>query len=306
MMGLIARISRYSPARLTVGNIAAMVLLLSLGACSSAPSGSAGPGVMAATPVKDANPAYLAAGEATLHSGRFAEAMQIYQEVLVADPKSVAAQYGVAESLLGQGKAGDARPIFEVLATNAEFQARALQGEGLALLTLGQREPAAKLFRQATDADPTLWRSWNGLAVLADLRREPVEAAIAYARALAIDPTSAVLHNNFGYSYLLAGKSDDAMTEFRKAYSLDPASETIQSNIRLALAAEGNYAAAIRDVPKGRLPAVLNNIGYVAMQRGDLAAAEGYFARAMESSTSFNTIASQNIEQLKTKQGEAP
>jgi len=289
-----------------VRNIAAALLLVSLGACSSAPSGSTDPGAAAATPVKDANPTYLAAGDATLQSGRFAEAMQIYQEVLVAEPKSVTAQYGVAEALLGQGKAGDARPIFEALTKNTEFQARALQGEGLALLTLGQRDQAATLFRQATDADPTLWRSWNGLAVLADLRREPAEAAIAYAHALAIDPTSAVLHNNLGYSHLLAGKADDAMAEFRKAHSLDPASETIQSNIRLVFAAQGNYAAAIRDVPKGRLAAVLNNVGYVAMQRGDLAAAGGYFARAMESSTSFNTIASQNIEQLKAKQGDAP
>jgi Flp pilus assembly protein TadD len=103
---------------------------------------------------------------------------------------------------------------------------------------------------------------------------------------------------------LLAGKFDEAMKELHKAIALDPDSETVQNNVRLALAAKGNYAEAIRGVTKDRLPVVLNNVGLVAMQRGDLAVAEGYFTRAMESSPSFNTITSQNIEQLKSKKGD--
>jgi Flp pilus assembly protein TadD len=51
------------------------------------------------------------------------------------------------------------------------------------------------------------------------------------------------------------------------------------------------------------LPNLLNNVGYIAMQRGDLATAEGYFARAMESSPSYDAVAAQNIEQLKAKKG---
>jgi hypothetical protein len=40
------------------------------------------------------------------------------------------------------------------------------------------------------------------------------------------------------------------------------------------------------------------------MQRGDLATAEGYFARAMESSPSFATVTSKNIEQLTSLKNE--
>lgn len=294
------RILPFPAAQRVSRHLAAVALLLSIGACASQPS-EVGPTAAVSAQGRAANTSYLVAGDATLQSGRFAEAMQIYQEVLVADPRNVAAQYGVAESLLGLGKAGDARPIFETLAQNAEFRARALQGQGLTLLTLGQREQASDLFHAATEADPALWRSWNGLGLLADLRHDPADAGAAYARALAIKPDSAALHNNLGYSRLLAGKAGEALAEFRKAYGLDPDSETIQNNVRLALAVNGNYAAAIRGASNDRLPAVLNNVGYIAMQRGDLAAAEGYLTRAMESSTSFNTIASQNIEQLKAK-----
>lgn len=289
-------------ASMILRNLGAALLLSSIAACASAPDASnLKPGSQAVAVSDRAAPAHLAAGEATLQAGRFSEAMQIFQEILASDPKAVGAQYGAAECLLGLGKAGDARPIFEALTPNPEFRGRALQGEGLSFLTLGKREQAAQLLREATEADPALWRAWNGLGLLADLQRQPGEAGLAYAHALAISPNSAVLHNNLGYSRLLAGKSDEALTEFRKAYGLDPDSETIQNNIRLALAVKGNYAAAVRGAPDGRLATVLNNVGYIAMQRGDLAVAEGYLARAMESSASFNTVASQNIEQLKAK-----
>jgi Flp pilus assembly protein TadD len=246
----------------------------------------------------------LAAADASRDDGRFSDALEIYQQVLVADPKSSGAQFGVAECLLGLGKAEDARIMFEALAQDKSLHAVALQGKGLAHLALGQHEPAAKALRAATEADPSLWRAWNGLGLLADLKHEPHEAEDAYGTALAINPDSAALHNNLGYSHLLAGHADAAITEFRKANGLDPKSETVQNNYRLALAAKGNYAEAMRGVSKAMLPTTLNNVGVVAMQRGDLATAEGYFARAMESSPSFATVTSKNIEQLTSLKNE--
>jgi Flp pilus assembly protein TadD len=283
--------------------LGALLLLLSVAACAGTP-GEAELKTSAASVAKPSTSAYLAAGDATRKDGRFAEALQIYQEILVSDPTAVAAQYGVAECLLGLGKPDEARPMFEALAKDPQFHPVGLQGQGLALLALGKREEAAKSLRAATEADPALWRSWNGLGYLADLKRDAHEAEAAYSRALAADPDSAVLHNNLGYSRLRAGKPDEALAEFRKAYGLDPTSETVRNNIRIALAAKGSYAAALHGVPPNQMATVLNNVGYVAMEKGDLAAAEGYLARAMENSPSFNTIAAQNIDRLKAEKGD--
>lgn len=287
-----------------IRNIGAVLLLFTVAACAGGPAPEALQ--TTAVPASAAVPsaAMLSIADTTRNDGRFGEAMQIYQEILVSEPKSTAAQFGVAECLLGVGNAEDARSLFDGLAHDATLHATALQGKGLAHLVLGQHEPAAKALHEATEADPSLWRAWNGLGLLADLKHEPHEAQADYTRALAINPDSAALHNNLGYSRLLAGQPNEAMSELRKAIGLDPDSETVQNNVRLALAAKGNYAEAIRGVSKDRLPVVLNNVGLVAMQRGDLAAAEGYFTRAMESSPSFNTVASQNIEQLKARKGD--
>ena len=276
------------------------LLLLSVAACSS--TGQSGSATSA--PVAQKSSEILVAADATRAEGRFAEALQIYQEILVADPKSVASQYGVAECLLGLDKANEARSMFGALSQNPEYHARGLQGAGLAYLALGQHDKAAKSLHDATEADATLWRAWDGLGLLADLKHDPSAAQLSYNRALEINPKSAALHNNLGYSRLLAGNADEALNELREAFSLDPASETVQNNYRLALAMKGRYADALRGAPEEKLPTLLNNVGYVAMQRGDLNAAEGYFSRAMELSPSFNTVASHNVEQLKAKKGE--
>jgi Flp pilus assembly protein TadD len=282
-------------------HLGAALLLLSVAACAGT-----GQPLQTSEPAQASSQATdtLAVADATREDGRFAEAMQLYQEVLVRDPKSVAANYGVAESLLALGKPGDARPMFEALVQDAKFHSVALQGEGLALLALNQREQAAKTLHEAVEADPSQWRAWNGLGLLADFKRESHEAEDAYGHALALNPDSAALHNNLGYSRLVAGKGDEAMGEFRKAYGLDPKNQTIQNNIRLALAAKGNYADAIRGVSHEAEASVLNNVGFVAMQRGDFTVAEGYLARAMENSPSFNFVASRNLDQLKAIKGD--
>jgi len=286
-----------------ISRFTSTLLLLTVAACASGPSDRE----LASQPTANTQvTSVLAVAEATRSEGRFPEAMQIYQEILVSDPKSVAAQYGVAECLLALGKATDARPMFDALTHNAEFHALALQGEGLSLLVLNRHEPAAAQLREATDADPKLWRAYNGLGLISDLKRQPQEAADFYGKALALNPESAVTFNNLGYSRLLAGKPDEAIGHLKKAIALDPGSETIQNNLRLAIATKGNYAEATRAASRERMPAILNNVGYIAMQRGDVAAAEGYLARAMESSPSFNGVAAKNLEQLKAMRESYP
>jgi Tfp pilus assembly protein PilF len=278
-------------------------LVLSVAACSGSPAEK--PQVQAPAPTL--TPAqidsYLSAADASRQDGRFSEAIQIYQQVLIADPQSAPAQLGVAECLLGTGQAEDALTAFSALTKNSSVGALALQGKGLAQLALKRREQATQALHDAVAADPKLWRSYNALGLISDAKHEFDSATQSYDAAISINPDSALLHNNFGYSRLMAGKPDEALVEFRKALALDPSSETVENNFRLALAAKGDYADAIRGTGADKLSIVLNNVGYIAMQRGDLSAAEGYLTRAMEKSPSFNTIASQNIEQLKAKKG---
>jgi len=271
------------------------ILLLLLGGCAGLPAGrvsDSGPG-----PRAD-GAALLAVAAATQADGRFGEAVQIYQQLLVADPNSAAGQYGMAESLLGLGRAGEAKPLFLALAKNGEFRARALQGTGIADLALRKYEEAGKSLREAVDADATLWRAYNALGLIADMKRQRDEAASLYDKALEINPDSAVVLNNRGYSRLGAGKADLAAADFQKALALDPGSETIQNNFRLAMATQGNYQEATRSLAQEQQAVVLNNVGFIAMQRGDLAAAEALLARAMAAGSRYDAVTAKNLQQV--------
>jgi Flp pilus assembly protein TadD len=161
---------------------------------------------------------------------------------------------------------------------------------------------AGQSLREATESDTSLWRAWNGLGDLADKNRQPKVAAGFYAKALALRPNSAMIINNIGYSLLQDGNIPQSVVEFRKALALDPNNITTQTNLSLALAASGNYAEALRSTPPEQLPDLLNNVGYMAMRRGDYAAAERYLASAMETSSTVNTEAAKNLDRLKERQ----
>src|SRR5215472_3409122 len=271
------------------------LILAALTACSDLQQPDSKPAAMATKPD---TASLITAADATRNDGRLSEAIAIYQQVLVADHESVDAQYGIAECLLGTGRAGDAKPIFRALEGKEKFHALALQGVGIADLALDKREEAAKALQDAIEADPKLWRAYNGLGLIADWKRQPKVAMELYHKALTINPASAVLLNNLGYSRLLAGKPDEAITNFHKALDLDPNSETIQNNLRLAVAAKGDYAGATRNVPRDKQAVVMNNVGFVAMRRGDLAVAERLLSRAMEADPHYDDTIAKNLDQL--------
>ncbi len=276
-----------------------IALLLILTGCASAPPVQPTPAKPDIGGAEEAG--LVTVADATREDGRFTEALQIYQQVLTQAPAMTRAQLGLGECLLALGKPSEAEQLFQKLKTNPDLRAAASQGEGLSLLALGQPETAAARLHEAADADPALWRTWNALGDLADLKHQPDEAAKYYAKALAIKPNSAVVMNNIGYSELLRGRPPQAIEAFHAALAFDPKSETIRNNLRLAIAADGNYADAIRATTRDQLPMVLNNVGYVAMQRGDFTAAERYFAQAMEASSSYASVTAKNLELLKAE-----
>lgn len=279
---------------------AVALLVLVLGGCAGHVAGSTSPEAKAPP-----DSAVLMAADSTRQAGRYAEALQIYQRLLITSPGLAGARYGAAECSLALGQPDTALTLFDGLVANSEFHARALQGKGLAQFALGQREPAGQSLREATASDATLWRAWNGLGDLADQERKPKEAAAMYAKALELHPNSAMIINNIGYSLLGSGNYPDAINEFRKALALEPNNVTVQTNLRLALAASGDYDAALRSAPSDQMPSLLNDVGYIALRRGDYAAAQRYLSSAMDASGSYSTVAAKNLDWLKDKQGAA-
>lgn len=241
----------------------------------------------------------LAAAEADLAARRYQLAFQRLARLDKATMETARARHGMAETLLGLDRPREALTRFEALQADPTYQTRALQGMGLAHLAIGDAEQAAAELDRAVAADASLWRAWAGLGRALDQRKDWVAAAAAYDRGLEASPGSPVILNNRGVSLLLQHRYAEAATAFETAIAQDPTLETARANLRIALAWQGHYDEALVGLQPEERANSLNNVGFVAMLRGDHRAAQRYFAQAMEVSPTYHQGAAANLETLK-------
>ncbi len=240
----------------------------------------------------------LVDADEALQDGDYELAFSNYQQILQTAPDNVPARFGIAEIQLATGHSEGALAMYREMQVPQEFAALLSQGKGLALLMAGRTGRALSKLEKAVEMDPQLWRAWNAIGYISDSKRDFEIAQESYRRAIEIRPESAAAHNNLGMSHMLQGNHAAAEKAFVKALVLDSSLELARVNLRLVLAWQGKYAEALHGLPRKSAPKVLNNIGYIAMLRGDLADAEGYLTRSMEASPSFNEAAWENMRQL--------
>ena len=245
-------------------------------------------------------PGLLDATEQALAAGRYPDAQKLLQQMFVVDAQNVRAKLLLAELHLATGVLPQAAAEFDELKVVPEISGRAFQGKGLALLLSGDKDQAAEALQAAVKQDANLWRAWNGLGYYHDTKQQWPESADSYERALAANPNSALVYNNRGFSNLLQRRSKEAIADLSRAVELDPSLPGASRNLRLALAWNGEYARALVGASGKNLGEALNNVGYIALLRGDYAAAESYLSRAMEADASFNRLAWQNLTYLKS------
>jgi Tfp pilus assembly protein PilF len=273
----------------------AAFVLLALTACST----TRPPVDTAARPAAESQDAILTAAEADIEARRFQLAYQRLARLNAETAATSRARYAVAEVLLGLDQPKEALTRFEEVQSDDAFRARAWQGMGLALLAMGNTNAAVAQLKSALDTDPSLWRSWAALGRAYDKEKRWSESAAAYEKCLAVSPQPAVVANNIGMSLLLQKRYAEAAHQFEKAMAQDPALATARSNLRIALAWQGRYDEALAGLEVGGRADALNNVGYVAMLRGDYKEAQQYFSQALESSPTYHNGAAMNLEALK-------
>jgi Flp pilus assembly protein TadD len=243
-------------------------------------------------------PAALGEVQIAVDERRYVEATQILARVLRANPEEAEALYLLGEVNLARGQFANALNLFKRVEGEPGLRARALQGIGISQLRLEAMDEAYRALEAATTADPSLVRAWNALGIYHDSQGNWSKAEEAYGRALELAPKDADVRNNRGYSLLAQGRFSEAEREFEQAIALDPEAAVARTNLRLTMAWQGRYREAAFGLAAQERAAMLNNIGYIAMMRGDFAEAEAYLAQSMETSASFYEPASKNLELL--------
>jgi Tfp pilus assembly protein PilF len=243
----------------------------------------------------------VARGEELLNSRQFEAALGKFGNALAKEPDNYQAMLGLAEAQLGLRQLVDALAGFESVMELEEMRAKALQGRGITLTLMGRDGLGLPLLRQAVEQDPGLWRAWNTIGRSYALEGDVENALASYDRALLANGKAASVYNNRGMTLIMKMRYGEAESSFRHALALDPALETAKMNLRLALAWQGQYDEAVAELKRGEAPRVLNNIGFVAMERGDFATAKLFFTKALEISPSYYPVAAKNLEYLEER-----
>ena len=294
--------SKQPQQRTSVLPVAALGLVLVLGGCGGLSAFQSDSESLLDEPAAAALPLPPNAVELTqkaIDEGRTDDAKKMLERVLRAEPQNAEARLLLGELFLVEGQWSQAYGVFDQMTGDVAAGARAQQGAGIAAMRDGKQLLAVDHLKKAVESDPQLWRAWNALGTYYDSKEQWSEADEAYDMAIAAAPDEAMLYNNLGFSQFNQGRLEESIASLERALALDPELEPAKANLRLALAWSGRYVHAISGTEDRDLPRVLNNVGYIALMRGDLDNAEAYLLRAMEADPSFNEVAWRNLAYLR-------
>ncbi len=166
-------------------------------------------------------------------SGRTAEAIALYLEVLKRRPDMMAAARHLA---FDYWRTGNTERAVETLraALNAGPTPGAQIQLGTYLTEVGRPAEALDLLERAAAADPTL-DALNALGIAYARSGRPADGLATFRRSLAIDPENPMTHENIGAIHLDAGRLADARQEFERAVRANP--DSAQGHAGLAIVA---------------------------------------------------------------------
>jgi tetratricopeptide (TPR) repeat protein len=202
--------------------------------------------------VRRVPPALLLAFVAGCAASRGTPAQPQSVEIVSRPPASPDVLRG--ESLLTEGKATEAKRVFEQALADDPNDARAWLDYGLAHEAAGDWTSAEESYRRATEVDRNFAEAFNNLGVVLRERGKLSEATQMLERAVGLDPELAAARFNLALAYEEGGK----LTE-----------------------AEGEYLATIDGLPEDAVPRINLAIMYLDMGRSEDALAQLRAARPM-------------------------
>jgi len=254
-------------------------------------------------------PAALVTAQAHYDAENFPQAYVGFRDIILRDPNHRDARIGLGNSALALGRTAQAYGLFTQLAKDPYTPAQ--KGPivaGLVLTEIAQRTDIDVEVRindalEITLDDPRLW---NALGRFHDTAGNSLIAQDAYVRALETGRAASSVVNNLGMSYLMRGDLALAKAKFEQAILLNKDKKLYDNNRRLVLALEGHYEKAAQGLGHTRTADILNDAGYIAMQRGENRTAEILFRKAADISPAFHLKAKSNLETLKHRMRKTP
>jgi exosortase len=229
----------------------------------------------------------LLRGTLRLAQGETAAAVQDFQHVLKLEPRLAVAHYRLGLAQLRAGNIQQARAALnEALSVDPRLAEARLLSADLDLRT-GAAAPAIEALQKLLATEPRNVKGHLLLGLAHLSRREPEKALEAYRKIIEVAPKDPRGPYSVGVAFLAQGKRTEAQREFEAALALAPAFLDPLARLVSIAIAEKRPDGALERVTK-QVAAVPGSaalhvlLGDVQRIRGDLAAAEAAYLKALE------------------------
>jgi serine/threonine protein kinase/tetratricopeptide (TPR) repeat protein len=219
----------------------------------------------------------------------FKKAIQYFQEAGTKDPGYALAQAGLADSYLFLGSYWvEAIPEAKVAALKAIELDRTLAEAHVSLghikLWLDWDWPAADLeFKQGIALNPNSALAHNQYAMYLAAMGRLADAIAEVKRAQELDALSPIVNTDLGWYLLYSGRASESVDQFRKTLELDPAYLSARWGLGASYAQQERYDDAIEEMKKAvslseGSPVAIGHLGFAYGRKGATADARATLA----------------------------
>ena len=227
---------------------AAVLLLMSVSACASAPGGgSVGSrgGATANATLDDKARVQLRLARAAQEAGNTGSAVRFYRAVLDQAPGHVGALLGLGEALSESGSPADAVVELQKAAAAVPDNVEVQTALGRALIRANRPADALNRFDALLRRNDDDLRAHLNRGVALDLAGRHADAQAEYRRVLTAEPNNMAATANLGLSLALSGDAEGVPTLERLVHGgVD--SPRVRQNLALAYGLKGDLKAAAR------------------------------------------------------------
>lgn len=196
---------------------------------------------------------YVAGGNTALSNlatyyhknGRFAEALEVWKQLVELEPDNLAAKISMGNAYFKLGKDDMAIRVLEDVIAADPGAMKALHSLVTIYIERGRARDALDAAERAIKADPGDGWSYYDRGMALDLLGRPVEAADSYRKALELAPDLAEAHANLAQAYASSGRASQALDHARRAIALAGEKPQMLYILGVALNANGEEQQAL-------------------------------------------------------------
>lgn len=232
-----------------------------------------------------------------LSVGNPKDAVLYFEAALAREPARADFRAALAKSYARAKRLPEAARVYRELIAMDQARPADRLDYAFVAIRLDEWDEAA---RMAAALPPTLNTPRRHLvdALIADQARDWMAADAAYARAESLSPNPAEILNNWGVSLMSRGDLAAAEATFRRAISFDSRLFKAKNNLALSRGLQGTYRVPVVPLTDTERATILNNLGMIALRRGDDRIARGLFAEAVATHPQYYQAAADRLAAL--------